>query len=283
MKKFGSSMISFLVFLIAGYLLLLSLMYLFQRQLIFFPTSNYLITPEKAGLNAENVWISTQDGEKLHGWFFPVEESEYVVVLSHGNAGNISNRIDIGKLLSEIGFSVLLYDYRGYGKSTGKPDEQGLYTDIESVVQYLNTEKGFKEVEMIMYGRSLGGAVAAYAASKYLVAGLVIDSAFENLKTMVADLYPFVPSSLAAYEFPTENYLSKITNIPVMIMHSRNDEIINFSHGQKLFEIANEPKRFVELRGGHNDNFHESADIHIEHWNQFLNLINENRNLDVIE
>ena len=276
MKQFGNSMVSFLIFLIVGYLFLLGLMYLFQRQLIFFPTSNHLITPEKAGLNAENVWISTSDGEKLHGWFFPVEQSDYIVVLNHGNAGNISNRIDIGKLLSEIGFSVLLYDYRGYGKSTGKPDEQGLYRDIESVVEYLKREKGYKEVEMIMYGRSLGGAVAAYAATKFQVAGLVIDSAFESLQAMVSELYPFVPSSLAAYDFPTEKYLQQISGIPVMVMHSRNDEIIGFSHGERLYESSAQPKKFVELRGGHNDNFHKSADIHAREWREFLSLITEN-------
>lgn len=277
MKQSGITIMSIIASVIAAYLLILALMYIFQNKLIFFPSAKHLITPEKAGLQAEDVWVQTSDGEKLHGWYFPVDESDFVVVLSHGNAGNISNRIDIGKFLSEVGVSVLLYDYRGYGQSTGKPDEQGFYTDIESVIHYLKNEKGFSEQQMIMYGRSLGGAVASYAAAKFDVGGLVLDSAFESLKAMVGDLYPFVPASLARYEFPTEEYLTEVSSNPVMIMHSPNDDIIDISHGKYLYEIASEPKRFVELRGGHNENFHASTDIHSRNWREFLQVVEDQK------
>ncbi|MDZ7719685.1 MAG: alpha/beta hydrolase [Balneolaceae bacterium] len=239
------------------------------------PSSDFLITPQKAGLQAEDIWVETDDGEQLHGWFFPDNSTEYIVVLSHGNAGNISNRIDIAKFLQEMGLAVLIYDYRGYGQSSGKPSEEGLYSDIEAVVNYLQTEKGYSEKQMIMYGRSMGGAVAAYAAAKFNAGGLVMDSAFKNLKAMVSDLYPFVPAFLAAYEFPAEHYLRQLSGIPVMIMHSPNDSIVDISHGKSLFGTAKEPKTFVELRGGHNDNFHASVDIHRKNWREFLQLVDK--------
>lgn len=277
------SMISLLVTFIGGYLLLLIFMYLFQSKMIFLPSSNLAITPERAGLKAEDIWIKTEDDERLHGWFFPVEEAEYVVVLSHGNAGNISNRIDIAKFLQEAGFSILIYDYRGYGQSSGKPSEEGLYKDIEAVVNYLKTENGYSEQQMIMYGRSMGGAVAAYSAAKFNVSGLVLDSAFKNLKSMVSDLYPFVPSFLASYEFSTLKYVQQLSVLPVMVMHSPNDTIVDISHGKSLFGIAKEPKTFVELRGSHNDNFHVSVDIHKKYWEEFLQMIDEQRNPKVQE
>lgn len=277
MGKVGISLMSILISILVGYTLLLGMMYLFQDKLIFLPSSKLLVTPGNTGLQADDVRINTDDGEQLHGWFFPNKESEYVVVLSHGNAGNISGRIDIAKLLSEIGVSVLLYDYRGYGQSSGKPSEEGLYTDVESVVSFLKTEKGYSERQMIMYGRSMGGAVASYAATKFDVSGLVLDSAFKNLKALVRELYPFVPASLARYELPTEKFISEIQNIPVMIMHSPKDSIVDFSHGRHLFEIANEPKRFVELRGGHNENFHVSTDIHSREWREFLQVVEDRK------
>jgi pimeloyl-ACP methyl ester carboxylesterase len=277
MSKGGVWFMSILISIIAGYVLLLGVMYVFQQKLIFLPSSELFVTPEEAGLHAEDTWIETDDGERLHSWFFPNEESEYVVVLSHGNAGNISNRIDIGKFLQETGFAVLIYDYRGYGQSSGKPSEEGLYNDIEAVVNYLKTEKEYSEQLMIMYGRSMGGAVASYSAAKFNAGGLVLDSAFKNLRAMVSDLYPFVPAFLASYEFPTEQYIQHLSGIPVMIMHSPNDSIVDFSHGEFLFEIAKEPKTFVKLRGGHNDNFHASVDIHSKHWQEFLQMVDEQR------
>lgn len=281
--KFLKTMISLLATLAGGYLLLLVFMYLFQSKLIFLPSSDLIVTPQQAGLHAEDIWLETNDGEQLHGWYFPNDKAEYVVVFSHGNAGNISNRIDIAKFLQEAGFSVLIYDYRGYGQSSGKPSEDGLYKDIEAVVKHLKTEKKYGEQQMIMYGRSMGGAVAAYAATKFSVSGLALDSAFKNLRAMVGDLYPFVPAFLASYEFSTAMYVQQLTGIPVMIMHSPNDSIVDISHGKSLFGIAKEPKIFVELRGGHNDNFHASVDIHSKNWQEFLQMVDEQRTPNIQE
>ena len=261
-----------LILTIAGfYLLILALMFIFQSRLLFMPLSGIIQTPESAGLFAEDVWIETADGVRIHGWYFPHEESEWIVVLSHGNAGNISGRIAIAETLLKSGAAVLMYDYRGYGKSEGRPSESGFYKDIDAVIGYLSDEREYPKQKIVMYGRSIGAAVAAYAAANYDLGGVVLDSAFINLKRMVREVYPFVPTYLAKYDFPTDEYILQLNGIPVMIMHSPGDEIIGFHHGEYLFELAPEPKRFIQLRGGHNDNFFLSRDVIEQSWTDFLN------------
>lgn len=261
-----------LILTIAGfYLLILALMFIFQNRLLFMPLSGIIQTPESAGLFAEDIWIETADGVLIHGWYFPHEESEWIVVLSHGNAGNISGRIAIAETLLKSGAAVLMYDYRGYGKSEGRPSESGFYKDIDAVIRYLSDEREYPKQKIVMYGRSIGAAVAAYAAANHDLGGVVLDSAFINLKRMVREVYPFVPAFLAKYDFPTDEYLLQLNGIPVMIMHSPGDEIIGFHHGEYLFELAPEPKRFIQLRGGHNDNFFLSRDVIEQSWTDFLN------------
>ena len=264
---------SILATIFGVYLLLLGFMYFFQDSLLFMPSSGMVQTPESVGVEAEDFWAETEDGIRVHGWYFPHEESDYVIVLSHGNAGNISYRIDIARTLLEMGAAVLMYDYRGYGQSEGKPSEKGLYKDIEAVVEGLKSGKGYGEHQIIMYGRSLGGAVAAYAANNYNLGGLVLDSAFKNLRAMVRDVYPFVPSRLAKYTFPTEQYLQHDRDYPIMILHSPNDQIVGFHHGEYLYNELDEPKRFVELMGGHNNNFFVSSDLIVENWKWYLSEI----------
>lgn len=267
------SFMSVLATLFGIYLVLMGLMYLFQNKLLFMPSSGMVQTPESLGIEAEDFWVDTDDGVRIHGWYFPNETAEFVIVLSHGNAGNISYRLDIAQSLLKSGAAVLMYDYRGYGQSEGSPSEEGLYSDIDAMIQGLMNEKGYAENRIVMYGRSLGGAVAAQAAAQYNLGGLVLDSAFKNLRAMVRDVYPFVPAKLAKYEFPTARYIQQQRNYPVMIMHSPDDEIVGFHHGEYLYHSLDEPKRFVELRGGHNNNFFLSKDVIEEKWMWYLEEI----------
>lgn len=264
---------SILATLFGIYLVLMGMMYLFQDNLLFMPSGGMVHTPESAGLKAEDFWVETDDNVRIHGWYFPGESAEYVIVLSHGNAGNISYRLDIARTLLNTGAAVLMYDYRGYGKSEGKPSEKGLYSDIDAVIQGLMDQKEYRENRIVMYGRSLGGAVAARASSQYNLGGLVLDSAFKNLPAMVRDVYPFVPSVLAKYEFPTEQYILTQRTYPVMIMHSPDDEIVGFHHGKELYQLLETPKRFIELRGGHNDNFFLSQELIEDSWRWYLSEI----------
>lgn len=263
-------MVPFLLAIAGGYLVILGLMFLFQNKLLFMPSSAIFQTPQSAGLTAEDLWITTEDGIRIHGWYFPNESAELVVIVSHGNAGNISGRIGIAETLLNSGAAVVMYDYRGYGQSEGRPTESGLYKDVEAVVHHLKTEKEYMETDMVMYGRSLGGAVAAYAASKFELRGLVLDSAFQNLRAMIRDVYPFVPAALARYQFPTDQYLMQLEGLPIMIMHSPDDEIISYKQGLALYEMIHQPKMFVELKGGHNDNFFTSRDIVYQSWSAYI-------------
>lgn len=259
------------------YIVIMGLMYIFQDKLLFMPFSEMVQSPKMAGMDAEDFWVETNDGVRIHGWYFPNEQSEYVIVLSHGNAGNISYRLEIARTLLRSGAAVLMYDYRGYGKSEGSPSERGLYSDIFAVIEGLQDQKDYKMNQIIMYGRSLGGAVAARAAAEYKLGGLVLDSAFKNLRAMVRDVYPFVPSKLAKYDFPTEQFIRVERDYPVMVMHSPEDEIVRFHHGKYLYELLDEPKRFVELKGGHNDNFLQSKDMIEENWTWYLEEISKGR------
>jgi uncharacterized protein len=267
------SMGTFLIAVAGGYLMLLVVMYTFQNQLLFMPSSGFMQTPGSTGLTAEDVWAETEDGVRIHGWYFPHEDSDLVVVLSHGNAGNIGGRIAIAETLLNSGASVLMYDYRGYGQSEGSPSEKGLYHDIEAVVEYLKSDLGYSGQQIMMYGRSLGGAVAAYAATRHTLGGLVLDSAFKNLKAMVRDVYPFVPARLAKYDFPTDEYIQQLDGLPVLIMHSPNDEIVGYHHGRALYELAGEPKQFIDLRGSHNNNFFQSQSLIEQSWRDFLEQV----------
>lgn len=252
------------------YLFMILLLYLFQGQMLFLPQKDFYRTPAEAGLQSEDLWMSTEDGLQIHGWYFHNPAGTYAVILSHGNAGNISGRLDIAEMLYDMGLSVLLYDYRGYGKSEGRPHEKGLYRDIEAVVSFLRDKKNYRENRIVLYGRSLGGAVSAYAANRFDVAGLVLDSSFTDLKSMAGEIYPFVPSFLVRYELSTIDHLKALQNVPVMIFHSREDEIVNFRHGEKLYEAAGEPKKFVPLSGGHNDLFFTSYNTIRQSWTDFM-------------
>jgi uncharacterized protein len=266
-----------IVIALAGmYLMLVLILYLFQGQMLFLPDRQIYRTPSDVNMNASDTWIETRDGKTLHGWYFPSEGARFVVVLSHGNAGNISGRLEIAELLNELGVAVLLYDYRGYGQSDGRPSERGLYKDITAVISYLEVELGYPEDRVILYGRSLGGAVSAWAAKEHDVAGLVLDSSFTDLRSMAREIYPIVPGFLVRFNLSTLSYLQKASGTPVMIMHSREDEIVRYHHGEQLYEAAGEPKTFVPLRGGHNDLFFTSMSTIRNSWATFLESLENN-------
>lgn len=266
-----SFILRFLIYLVIGYVVVVGLLALFQNSMIFLPSSAMHDSPARLGVEWSEHFIDTGDNnEQVHGWMLHNSGSEYTVVFSHGNAGNISGRIDLAKMLYDRGVSVFFYDYRGYGKSDGRPSEKKLMSDAVRVVEYLEAEQGISPGSMIFYGRSLGGPVAAKKAAEFAGAGLVLDSAFLNAREVASDVYPFVPGFLVRLDFPTDKLVRGLDNTPLLILHSRNDEIIRFRHGEALYELASEPKTFVELEGGHNNHHIVSADLHREAWDNFL-------------
>jgi fermentation-respiration switch protein FrsA (DUF1100 family) len=237
---------------LATYLGLMLLLYLRQAKYIYYPSRALSLNPSTAGLTYEDLSLATLDGETIHGWFVPAEKATATVLVCHGNAGNIWNRIGVIWLIHDMGFNVCVFDYRGYGKSTGNPTEAGTYHDAETVWAYLENEKKLPAGRIVVWGESLGGAVAAWLAEQKKPGALVLESTFTSLPDMAARFYPFMPVRwLCRFRYNTLERMGGI-KCPVLVAHSANDEMIPFQQAQRLFMAAREPKRFVTMQGSHN-------------------------------
>lgn len=226
-----------------------------QSRFIYFPEKLMIATPAEVGLQYEAVSFKTTDGVKLSGWFIPSEKRRGVLLFCHGNAGNISHRMESIQTFYRLGLSTLIFDYRGYGQSEGKPTEQGTYLDAKAAWHYLIQEKKVAPSEIIVFGRSIGGSVASWLAHYHTPRALIIESVFTSIGGIASELYPFLPVKLLSrFDYNTIDYINKV-NCPVLIIHSRDDEIIPYNHGRQLFETANEPKEFLEITGSHNEGF----------------------------
>ncbi len=268
-----NTVLSIVMLVAAGYAAVLVLAFAFQSRLVYFPNVPSRTVgpgPDSIGLAYEAVEIITEDGIQLDAWYVPAREARGTVLFFHGNAGNISHRLDSLRVFNQLGLSTLIFDYRGYGRSEGKVSEQGIYRDAEAVWRHLTGERGIPAAEIVVFGRSLGAAVAAYMASRHRPGALIIESGFVSVPDMAAELYPWLPARwLARIGFPTGDFLKSVS-CPVLVVHSRDDEIIPFGHGQSLFEIASEPKQFLEMRGGHNDGFLVSGRQYLDGLDAFV-------------
>lgn len=237
----------------------LVLMASFADRLLYFPTFEHDGgTPAALGLAYEDVLLQASDGVRLHAWFVPAPKADALSVLFlHGNAGNISHRLEKLAVFAELGAAVLMLDYRGYGRSEGTPDEPGTYRDAEAAYDWLRARIGHARI--VAYGESLGGPIAADLATHRQLAGLILESAPASIRDVARHHYPFLPVAL----FLSARYdaLGKITaaGAPILIMHSPGDEIVPFHMAEQLYEAAHAPKRLVRLRGGHNDAFATAA------------------------
>lgn len=267
------TLLSLAVFLMLGYGILLGLVYFLQARLVYFPDIGAGFagsTPSDIGLEYEDVNFNTSDGLQLHGWYVSEESGRGVVLFFHGNAGDISHRLDSIAFFHGLGYSVFIVDYRGYGRSEGAPDEQGTYRDAEAAWRYLVEERAIDSGKIVIFGRSLGASIAAWLASRTHAAALIIESAFTSAPDLGAHHYWFLPvRTLARIHYDTRSYIQDVS-APTLVVHSTDDEIIPFAHGKELFAHANEPKAFVELQGGHNDGFFVSRAIYAEALGEFL-------------
>lgn len=248
-------------------------LYVFQAGYVYFPdlpSRQVDATPADIGLAFDAVMLRTADGETLAGWFIPAPAARGTLLYLHGNGGNIGHRLDQIEVFHRLGLNVFIIDYRGYGASSGKPSEQGTYQDALAAWHWLMEEKRVAPERIVLFGESLGGAIAAWLAARQPPAGLVIYASFTSVPEMAQALYPMFPASrLVRYRYDTRAALGSVT-CPLLILHSPEDEIIPFSHGQALLEAAREPKRLVELRGGHNDALWVSRDIFAREIGTFL-------------
>jgi uncharacterized protein len=255
---------------LVAYLLLVLMLAILQSRLVYFPTRALEATPAQAGLAYEDVWLTTEDGVRLHGWWVPAEDALGTVLFFHGNAGNISHRLASLLTFHRLGYATLIFDYRGYGRSESSPSEEGTYRDADAAWRHLVEERGIAPERIALFGRSLGGAVAAALAEKETPGAIILESTFTSIPDLGAELYPFLPVRLLArIRYETLARVPRIT-APLLVVHSRDDEIIPFRHGRRIWEAAREPKQFLEISGGHNDGFFTAGPMYEQGIGGFL-------------
>jgi pimeloyl-ACP methyl ester carboxylesterase len=243
--------IASLLLIIGGlYLVLLLFLYFYQSSLIFMPSRHVYATPESVDLGFEDVTLDS-DGTSIHGWFVSSGDDSPVVLFCHGNAGNVADRVDILKHIHAQGLSVLIFDYAGYGRSEGRPSEVQANSDARSAYDYL-IHRGYLEGEIIVYGRSMGGGVAATLAQHRPVKALALEATFTSLLDVARLHYAWFPVGLIlSHNFDVSAALRNV-KAPVVIIQSPDDELIPYDMARTNFETAREPKRFISSSGGHN-------------------------------
>jgi hypothetical protein len=274
--RWMSVLISVLTVAAAVYAGLGLMLWLFQPRLVFYPLREHDYRPEEAGLPYEPVTILTEDGLRLDGWFVSAEKAQWTVLFCHGNAGNISHRLDSLVLFRQMGLNCLIFDYRGYGRSQGSPSEEGLYQDAMAAWKWLTKVRALPPERIILFGRSLGGSVAANLAAQLadrtepMPAGIVIESTFSSILDMGRYYYPWFPVRwFARFRFDTVQSVQKI-HIPILVIHSPDDEVVPFKFGQKIFDNANPPKQFARIAGNHNEGFLEDFQNYQTIWRNWI-------------
>lgn len=266
-------MLQSLIFIIVAVWVLTSLyLYVFQTKYVYFPFREIVLTPRDAGLAFEEVRLTTSDDIIIHGWFVPHDQPRATLLFLHGNGGNISHRIEKLIMYHRLGLAVLIIDYRGYGRSQGSPGETGTYRDAEAAWRYLTETRKLPADRIILYGESLGAAIATKLATQHRAGALVLDSAFTSIMDMGRHYYPWLPVRwLTRIKYPTLD-LIRNNHAPVLVVHSPEDDIVPYVQGKKLFAAANEPKFFLEIAGDHNNGFMESNHRYLDGIDQFLSV-----------
>jgi fermentation-respiration switch protein FrsA (DUF1100 family) len=257
----------FLLLILFAYVVLAILLRWREPSMIYFPIREMERSPERFA----DVYLTTSDGEKINGWFVQsLRANAPAVLFFHGNAGNISHRMDKLRLFQELGVDVLIIDYRGYGRSTGKPDEQGTYRDAKAAYDHLTKTLKRPPQTVIVYGESLGAAMAVDLATKVPVGGVILEEPFTSTGDVGQRMFPYMPVRwLVRNKYDN---LAKMPQLkaPLLIFHSWDDEMFPLSFAQRLLSAAPSPKQLIELRGSHNDAFLVSATIHRQGLKTFL-------------
>ena len=251
------------------------MLYIMQPKFLYSPVREVAYAPSELELDFEDVTFKSSDGLRLSGWYIPVESSEFTVLFCHGNGGNIAHRLDSINIFHDLGLSCFIFDYRGYGSSEGKPNEQGTYLDAGAAYKWLREEKKMPPNNIIIFGRSLGGSIAAQLAGQVKARALVIESAFTSYADIGQKFYPYMPVRwFARFSYRTIDYIKNV-DCPVMLIYSRNDDIVPFEFGPELYKAANDPKEFVEIFGSHNNGFLVSGEIYKKAWTKWLKFLKE--------
>jgi len=247
MKKMGLTLLLILLGLVAY------IKYV-EISTVFVPAKTILTNPSKILLPYEDVYFHS-GRDRLHGWMIPAPPesgSSLTVLFLHGNAGNIGDRLDKIAMFHQLGAAVFVFDYRGYGISEGRPSEKGLYEDAAAAFDYLAGRPDADPERIVVYGESLGGAAGVDLALRRPLRALIIDSTFTNAADMARRILPWAPTFLISAKFDSLAKIQKV-RVPVLVVHSRDDEMVPFEMGQRMFAAAPEPKTWLEVTGTHND------------------------------
>jgi hypothetical protein len=250
-----------------------------EKGFIFFPDRTILETPADVELAYEDLHLPTSDGVKINGWFVPLSGAQITFLWFHGNAGNLSHRVDqLRHIHHHLKLNILMIDYREYGRSEGIVSEEGTYQDALASYDYLMTRTDIDPAKVIVFGQSLGAAVAVELAVQRKVYALIIEAPFTSIKDMARATLPWLP--LGPLLTTRYDSLSKINRIeaPLLILHGNRDEIVPYSQGQRIFEAAREPKTFYTITGaGHNDTYLVGGQAYFEaiaHFIEGLSSVN---------
>jgi len=273
--------IEIIVVLFVAYSVLGWTLYFMQATFLYRPVCEVTYTPEALSLDFEKVTYKSEDGLNINGWYVPADNSRLTILFCHGNGGNMMHRLDSINLFNNLGLNCFIFDYRGYGNSEGTPSEEGTYMDAMGAYKWLTAEKKVSPDDIIIFGRSLGGSVAAHLASRVKAGTLIIESAFTSYVDIGRKFYPYMPVRwFARFSYETIEYIKKV-HYPVMIIHSRNDDLVPFEFALELHEVANEPKELVEIFGSHNDGFLVSSEIYEKAWIKWLKFLEEYRSQSI--
>ena len=239
--------------LLGVYVAICALLFVLQERLIFVPFAEH----ELVELPRDDVWLALEDGTRVHAWWLETEGAESAVLFCHGNAGNISHREDSLRFWRERGFSVLIFDYPGYGRSEGSPSQAAVLASSRRAWKWLREEQGLAPERILVFGRSLGGAVATRLVHELLarsewVKGLVVESSFATLGGVAQSQYPWLPVKLLLrHPFDNRERLKEI-DVPSLVVHSPEDDIVDFRFGEEIYRLLPGPKEFLEIEGPHN-------------------------------
>jgi hypothetical protein len=255
--------------LIVAYVATCILVFLFQRSILFARGGDMSRDPSEFGWAFEDVWLSHDMG-KSHAWHIHTESPTGTVLFSHGNAGDMSDRLESIEDFLWLGFDVLIYDYGGYGNSDGSPSEARCYADIRAAWNFLVDDQGVAPSDIVLFGRSLGTGSTSWLATQVKPAAVILESPFFSVPKIAQEQFPFLPAKwLTRDRFDSGGRVALI-EAPLLIIHSRDDQLIPFHHGEQLFAAASEPKEFLEIHGGHNDGWFVSRNRYRPALSEFL-------------
>jgi uncharacterized protein len=264
-----TGILALLISLLGAYVAFGVVLFVFQNSLVYFPEAKMVGTPHDIQRSYEAIYFKSKDNVELFGWFVPTPNPKGTILFCHGNAGNISNRLDYLGIFNRLEFNTFIFDYRGYGLSGGRPSEEGTYLDAQAAWEFLTNKKGLSPDRIVLYGESLGGAVAAHLAAKQSPGALILASSFTSLPELGSEIYRLFPVRwLSRFSYDTLEFMKHV-KCPTLVIHSPEDDIVPFSQGRELFNASPGPKELLTIKGDHNTGFLVSGDVYVRGIERF--------------